>query len=391
MKYLKQLGTRQRTIIATAICSIAIFLFTNPIISRIGDYVLPPSAPVNVTVRVENNRVSVSWNAPNNSDLYGYNISYKVGAISNLAVVTASEYFIDFDETEIGESTYIEIKVSSLDNSGLSSSEIDINEKFKEIKNFGIKKYNIKDNALSNFLYTETFAIVLAVLLALLNLWVLFYKVDLISFFTIAIFPSAVIIPFSIFSLTYALSLNAFITKFVFSLAISFAGGILTYFIILTSNILNGARYKKLPLEQAAKASHFIFSLISVYLAVIYVYALNINIIFKIIAIFSISFYFSFAAVFFVTSAKRVLKALVKGTTISLTLVLSILVLSVWPIQTTYMVLSIAIIYYVLLNIALETRTILSKYIYIEFIILLLLVFITIGATAVWGIMGTLL
>lgn len=391
MNYFKHLGTRQRTIISTIISSITILLFTNPITSIVGDYVLPPSAPFNVTVSVENNRVALSWSAPDNSDLKGYNLYYKLGEISNVTTTASSEYFIDFDAAAIGESTSIQIKLSSFDTAGVSSPTINISEQFEEVRNLGIKKYNVKDNALSNFLQTGTFAIVLAILLAVLNLWVLFYKVDLISFFTIVIFPSAVLIPFSIFSLTYALSLNAFITKFIFSLAISLAGGTLTYFIILTSNILNGARYKKLPLEQAAKASHFIFSLISVYLAVIYVYALNINIILKILAVFSISFYFSFAAVFFVTSTKRALKALIKCLAISLSLVLSILVLSIWPIQTTYMVLSIAIIYYVLLNIALETRTVLSKYIYLEFFILLLLVFITIGATAVWGIMGTLL
>jgi hypothetical protein len=69
---------------------------------------------------------------------------------------------------------------------------------------------------------------------------------------------------------------------------------------------------------------------------------------------------------------------------------LSIIVLSIWPIQSIYSILSAAVIYYILLNIALENRPKLSKNIWLEYIFLILLVIILLFTNSTWGINGTI-
>lgn len=385
MNYLKRFGTRERTILTAIIFGFALFLYTNPFIKLIGNYILPPGQPVNIEVTKNAEGLNLKWEAPPESDdVKEYIINYTLEDVTTSFVTAENAY--TFIET--GQRSMYQFELISVDTYGKTSSpaKISIDTQIEELP--------IVFRQHDSYVYSATtsiiFSLLVCIVLAILTTWVLFFKIDFLGILTISIFPSISLFPFLIFSFTYLSSLNAFITKFIFSSGVVFLGGILAYFLILTSNILNGTRQKKLPLEQAAKAAHFIFSLISVYLSVIYVYAASYNIIAKIIIVSLFVMYFSFSACYFVADTKKTYRSLVKGLAITLTLAISILILSVWPIISTYTVLSVAIIYYVLLNIALETRQILSKYIYIEFLILLLLVFVILGTSASWGIIGPL-
>ena len=69
---------------------------------------------------------------------------------------------------------------------------------------------------------------------------------------------------------------------------------------------------------------------------------------------------------------------------------LSIVVLSIWPIQSAYSILSAAVIYYILLNVALENRPKLGKSIWIEYIFLAILIVLLLFTNSVWGINGAI-
>ncbi len=206
---------------------------------------------------------------------------------------------------------------------------------------------------------------------------------------TIGLYPSIAILPYLILTLSILLTIGSPINKFIFSAGLSVGYAILTYLLILTSNILNGSLQISLPLEQAAKATQFIFSLISSYLMMVFILGANLQISMRLLYIIPFIFYFSYSGIWFLKgiSSKQIF---VKAIGVTMTMGLAIVVLSIWPIQSAYSILSAAVIYYILLNVALENRPKLGKNIWIEYIFLATLIVLLLFTNSVWGINGAI-
>src|SRR5207244_4360607 len=97
-----------------------------------------------------------------------------------------------------------------------------------------------------------------------------------------------------IFCLSIIFTINNQTNKFIFTSATTIVLAVVSYLLILTSNIINGSLYMQLPLEQAGKASQFIFGLISTYVMLIYLFSTGFELWVKLLVILPGIFYFTY-------------------------------------------------------------------------------------------------
>lgn len=384
MKFLKNLDTRQRAMVVAVTLPIILFFCISPLSTWSYQALSSPVAPKNIKVVQKSNELDLLWDKNKEFDLKGYRIQLdRAGNKVNEYFTKETSYLI----TGLENGVEYRVKLYSEDDSSNKSSGVE----FNAIPNIEKNSFSANiDPNVDNFNNFIVINLVLgSVLLLIGTLWALFFKIKKITFFTIGMFPSLSAVPFLGLSLSLLLSVNATVNKFIFSTGVCLAYGIGIYLLLLTVNILNTSVYVKIPLEQAAKASQFIFSLITSYLTLIFVYGSELDFILKLIFISSVIFYFSYSCIWFLREIS-LQQVLFRSLNILFLMSLAVVIFSVWPVNYVYAMLSTAVIFYILLSMSLEMRTNLTKYVWLEYSVLILLITVLLVSNSVWGINGLL-
>lgn len=230
---------------------------------------------------------------------------------------------------------------------------------------------------------------ILAIFLYLGTFWALFFKVRGERLFTIMLFPSIGILVLSVLLQLIIVNFIAGIGQITL-LALSFFIVVLfTYINLLAVNILNISYLQNIPLAQAAKAVVFILSLIDSFLIFYMVFTNDINIFYRLGIVFIIVILLSYISLWSI-DIKRGEKFLVSLTG-ALILTMVAFALSIWPISAPYLALAMTLILYILLNISLEMREIISRFIWIEYGIIFCLILLLMLILSEWGINGPLI
>jgi hypothetical protein len=221
------------------------------------------------------------------------------------------------------------------------------------------------------------------------TLWVLFYKIDFKFLVTGVFFPFICFLPFWGVSESLINSLTNVVGETSATLSVNTILALILYILILTVNILNGARLRSVPLGQAAKAAHFIFVLISSYFFFTYIFSSSLPIILSVIATLSFICYLTLSSISNLqleTKEERVILGLITSL-----IGLVFIFIAIWPITSIYSALTMTVIFYLLLNVALELRESITKYIWLEYILLFILVAMILLTNAIWGVNGTII
>lgn len=240
----------------------------------------------------------------------------------------------------------------------------------------------------SEFVVEILVGVILSLVMLVLTAWTLFFKTRRGTLLNIVMFPAITIFSYTVFSDTVVSTFLGF-AQVPATIVLVVGAWLVSYLLLLTANVLNGAVLYKIPLGQAGKAAQFVFSLVGSYLLTAFVLGSNLGLAWKLLTIFLFVFYWSFSSVWQLRQSNRnsFLSALAIATTIALTA----LILSVWPLATIFTTLVIVLFFYILLNVALENRHRIGEAFWIEYGILLLAVILILTAFAEWGIKGTLI
>lgn len=369
-----QLGTRQRIMLSSIIIGVFSFLLISPFLNVLLDYVMPPSIVKNITVsKTSVGEINIKWERGQEYDLSGYKIK-----------VDEQEETLDS-----GVDNYTVRGLDQLTNYTISIGSFDTFGNVSEITRF---KYSDIQNVITLNTTTElpfifglvVKSLILSLVVFILTAWSLFYKFTRKNIVNIVLIPAFTLIPLLMLAVTTVETINLIVNKFVGSIGLSIVFVVVAYISLLTTNILNASLTIKLPLEQAAKATHFILSLISTYLVLIYAFGSYQNILFRLIVLIPFIFIYTYTGLTVNKSSSKI--ALIKTLGISLTVVLASVVASVWPVEVAYAILMIAVVYYILLNLALEVRTRYTQTLWVEYFTLVLLILILFFTTSTWGI-----
>jgi len=382
MFFFSRLGTRGRAVATALFTAGLLFLIVSPVYRYVYELITPPRAVENILVVQKDKEVSLTWDFNKEDDVAKY-IIYVDGQDPIETDRTINNSLISNLENDREYSVSVVARDSVNAESQKNQFTIKPGDK---ISSFTVNKVPAHDD---NFSYIISNSIIIIVILFFLNLWVLFFNVRKTALITIGMYPSIAILPYLILTLSILLTIGSSLNKLLFSAGLAAGYGILTYLLILTANILNGSLQISLPLEQAAKATQFIFSLISSYLMMVFILGANLQIAMRLIYIIPFIFYFSYSGIWFLKGINST-QILLKSIGVTMVMALSIVVLSIWPIQSAYSILSAAVIYYILLNVALENRPKLGKSIWIEYIFLAILIVLLLFTNSVWGINGAI-
>lgn len=381
-----KLSTRGRAITASVFLGVFVFLFISPLYKIVFESIFSPAQVSDIAVLQKNKELDILWKKNTEYDLKGYQITVDGTAIDDAKLLDNSVDKYSIYNLENNRNYNVSIRAMD-NNNKLSESVVFTASPADQISTLNINQI---DESSDNIKSIITVSGVAAVLLFILNNWVLFFKVKRKALLTIAAFPSVIIIPYLVLFLSILFTLNSYVTKFGFSFVISIGLIFITYLLILTTNILNGSLQFTLPLEQAGKASQFIFSLLSTYLMLIFIFSSNYNLVIRLVVLMAFVFYFTYSCIFLIKGLSEY-QAIIRTIVVDVIMGVAILVLSVWPADSVYIILSIAVIYYILLNITLEIRNKLGKEIWVEYSVLLLLITFILFTNAVWGIKGTII
>lgn len=387
MKKLRLLDTRERAIISVLILGFIMFFALSPISNLFYETIFPPSALTNIEVEQKSREIVMKWDRAQESDIQGYYISLNGSPIIDEKLNNKDVDNFGIYDLKEGESYLVQI--GSRDRSGNISNLAQITVKTEN----GSNNYllNPSDETTENTRLIAMLAMISVVSSFLLTLWVLFFKVKGKHYLTVAAYPGISLAPLIILSSSLILTINSNVNKAIVAFFVSLGIVFVSYILILTANILNGSKvHGSIPLEQAAKASQFIVGLISTYLILIYAFSSNYNLIFKLALVLVFVFYFTYSSL---SSIKELVESNILLRTVSVVLVMfvAMLAISVWPVESIYSILVIAIIYYIIFNVALEIRSKVGRSLWTEYGILIGLVTLLLLTNSVWGINGTII
>ncbi len=234
-----------------------------------------------------------------------------------------------------------------------------------------------------------TMAALIMAMLAIGVLWVLFFKRKGASFFAIGMFPSIALFPYVLLADSIIKSIFTGLGQISVAAIAAIIYWLACYLLVLTANVLNGGVQYNIPLGQAGKASQFIFSLISSYFLMAFLYGAAFPLTLRVALIAGFIFYFAYSTIWALqVPAKQVL---ISALAIMSVMVLLTLLLSIWPISSVYATLTGVVVLYVLLNVALEVREHVGNMVWLEYGLLILLVVIILFANGNWGVNGSLI
>lgn len=233
-------------------------------------------------------------------------------------------------------------------------------------------------------------ALALGVFLYIGTAWALFFRIKGERFITVLLFPALGTMALSLLAELIVVNL---ITGSVDQIAVvgvsTLIVGFYTYICLLTVNLLNAKYLENIPLAQAARAALFIIALIDAYLIFFMAYSNDLFIFLRVAVVAITSGLLMYIALW--TIELRLRYRL--NVTFAVALVLAFIsgILSMWPLQAPYLALILSLFFYIFMNIALEMREIIGKWIWVEYLILFGLVVVLLITFSEWGINGALL
>ncbi len=240
----------------------------------------------------------------------------------------------------------------------------------------------------SEFVLEITIGTILSILMLVLSAWTLFFKTRRGTFFNIMLFPAVTIFSYTVFSDTVVSTILG-LAQVPATVILVIGGWLVSYLLLLTANVLNGAVLYNIPLGQAGKAAQFVFSLIGAYLLTAFSLGSDLPLAVKVGLIFTFVFYWSYSAIWQLQQLNG--RAFLSALSIAITIGLTALILSVWPLATIFTTLVVVLFFYILLNVALENRHRIGGAFWVEYSVLLIAVLLILTAFAEWGTRGTII
>lgn len=233
-------------------------------------------------------------------------------------------------------------------------------------------------------------ALALGLLLYLGTAWALYFRIKGERFITILLFPA---LGTMALSLLVELIVVTLIPGTVGQIAIislsAIIIGLFTYICLLTVNLLNLKYLENIPLAQAARASLFIIALIDAYLVFFMVYSNDLNILLRLLVVAIIGGILMYIALWTIELKLKYRLNVTFAVAIVLAFIAGIL--SMWPLQAPYLALILSLFFYIFMNIAMEMRENIGKWIWIEYLSLFGLIVILLVSLSEWGINGPLI
>lgn len=374
---------RYKIIVATLFLTGLFFVFVTPVISWANDFFKKPDDFENISVIINvDNTVDLSWDKSFDIDLA------KVEVQINDQVIEIDENTLSFARSEIEYP--LSLKLVVYDWFGNSRETLDVNLNEPEQDQVFTRVYNRAEDL--NQVATNIFARALLLGVILFGVSIYIYKEFQGNYKSKVLnaYPSFTLVPLVMLSATIVESESTLVSQLIIGAVISIVFGFLSYFVLLTVNILNNSIHRDLPLAQAARASQFIFSLISVYLTLILFFSSNYEFPIKLATIGVFVFALTFLTILLLpTDTKKT--ALFKTATITLVVLFATFVFGIWPIDYVYAILGIAVVYYMLLSVSLEIRGQINKYVWSEYALLVSLISLLLLLNSFWGINGPLI
>lgn len=219
--------------------------------------------------------------------------------------------------------------------------------------------------------------------------WALYFKIKRERFLTVLLFPSLAVMAGSFFSellivYVFPAGVGAFALRFLSALIVAF----FTYISILTVNIMNAHYLTNIPLGQAAKAAYFVLSLLTMFIIYFILLSNDIEAVYKSLAVFLLSSLIVYMCLWSIEYNRQ--ERTVVSFAIGLLTALAQMVLLVWPISSLYSALILILIFYFTLNMAMEMREKLSKWIWVEYAVLYTFILLVLLILGEWGINGSI-
>ena len=231
-------------------------------------------------------------------------------------------------------------------------------------------------------------ALVFAVITYLGALWSLFFKIRGERYFTLLLFPSLGVLLISLLGELIVITILSGLGQAAVIASSTIFIGLYVYIVLLTVNILNKSYLENIPLALAARGALFILALIDAYLVFFMAFSNDLNILIRLFIVFITSSSLINICLWNVEYSFRS-RMLVAGS-VSLLLCFLAFVLSLWPLIPPYLALVMALFFYVFLNISMEIREIIGRWIWIEYITLFVLILLFLLLLPEWGINGPL-
>lgn len=219
--------------------------------------------------------------------------------------------------------------------------------------------------------------------------WVLHFKVTGERFVTVLLFPAITVFALTLLSEILVSGILSNYGQLGLLLVITIVFWVLAYITFLTINVLNVSYLKEIPLGQAGRAAQFILTMVIAYISFFLVFSNDIFLVFKEAFILLQTFLLVYISLWTIKISKK--QRIVAALDISILISVLSFILSLWPIESTYISLVLILVFYMCLGIALEIREIISKFIWVEYISLLVLIFFMLFLLAEWGINGHLI
>lgn len=233
-------------------------------------------------------------------------------------------------------------------------------------------------------------AVLLGVFLYIGTAWALFFRIKGERFVTVLVFPALGTMALSLLVELIVVNLiPGTVGRIAIVLVSTLIIGIYTYICLLTVNLLNLKYLEKIPLAQAARAALFIIALIDAYLIFFMAYSNDLHILLRLSVVALIGGVLMYIALW--TIELRLAYRL--NVTLAVAMVLSFIsgVLSMWPMQAPYLALILSLFFYIFMNIAMEMRENIGKWIWVEYLTLFGLILILLATISEWGINGPLI
>lgn len=232
-------------------------------------------------------------------------------------------------------------------------------------------------------------ALVLGFLTYIGAYWSLFFKIRGERFLTLLFFPALGVFLVSLLGELIIISILAGLGQVTLIVSSGIFLGVYVYIVLLTVNILNKSYIENIPLALAGRGALFILALVNAYLMFFMAFSNDLNILVRLIIVFFISSMLINTCLWSVEFSFKNRMLVAVG--ISMLLCFVAFILSLWPLIAPYSALVMALFFYVFLNISMEIREIIGKWIWIEYLTLFLLIILFLLLLPEWGINGPLL
>ncbi|MFW5702715.1 MAG: hypothetical protein ACOCXP_01990 [Candidatus Dojkabacteria bacterium] len=245
---------------------------------------------------------------------------------------------------------------------------------------------------LSDFDTTWSGAVVpllMATIQMLIVAWVVHFQLKGENLFAVTVFPGlslGILVGFLTRLVgTFTGELDRYLSLILLSLILA----AVIYVLNANMNILNLATKKPIPLAQAAKAAHYISTMIFSYFGFVLIVSSNLPFLTKPLLASLMVFAYSYIALWTISQEYR--SRLISSMSISILLGFAYLVLSLWPLSSFYMALFLVLMFYMSLGVALEIREMISNLVWYEYAAIFLVMILVLLSTASWGVNGTIL